>query len=364
MNYNIKYEDLAQLNEPFKDQFIKDFKDVLDSGWYILGNKVKSFEDEFANFCKSNHCIGLASGLDAITLSLDAFDLPEGSEIIVPSNTYIATILSIVQLGFKPILVEPNIATYNIEASAISEKITINTSAIIVVHLYGKCCKMDEIIELAQKHKLKVVEDCAQAHGAKYKGKMTGTFGDTGAFSFYPTKNLGALGDAGAVTTNSELINTKLRTLRNYGSNKKYYNEVIGYNSRLDEVQSAFLSTKLKSLDKINEHKRKLASIYSHKLADKFIKPVVQSDYHDVYHIYNIRIDRRDALKEYLANRGITTEIHYPVAPSHQVAMKGIIDKQYCPIANEIHKTTLSLPISYFHTEQDVEYVCGIMNSF
>jgi dTDP-4-amino-4,6-dideoxygalactose transaminase len=223
---------------------------------------------------------------------------------------------------------------------------------------------MDGISEVAERYGLKVIEDCAQSHGAKYKGKMAGTFGHTGAFSFYPTKNLGALGDAGAIVTQDADLSTQLRVLRNYGSNKKYYNEVVGYNSRLDEVQAAFLITKLKSLDTINSHKRKLADIYHASLSDRFIKPMVEADSYDVYHIYNIRCDKRDELKAYLLEKGIATEIHYPVAPVRQKAMKGVIDEQDCPVSEEIHQTTLSLPISYFHSPADIEYVCKQVNSF
>lgn len=360
----IEYENLAKLNKPFFEEYEKAFKETLESGWYILGNKVQTFEKEFATYCETKHCVGLANGLDALMLALKAYNFEKGTEVIVPSNTYIATILSIVQNGLTPVLVEPDITTYNIDSKKIEEKITSKTRAIMVVHLYGKMCEMDSINSIAKKNNLKVIEDCAQSHGAKYKNKKAGNWGDFGAFSFYPTKNLGALADAGATTTNDDQLCEAIKTLRNYGSKQKYYNEVVGYNSRLDEVQAAFLSVKLKALDKINEHKRKLADLYLKNLKSDFIKPVVHPDYFDVYHIFNIRHSKRDALKEFLLKNEIKTDIHYPVAPNKQKAMMGILDKQSTPIAEEIHQTTLSLPVSYYHTEQDILKVIETMNKF
>lgn len=363
-NTVIDYENLAQLNAPFFEEYTKAFDKVLKSGWYILGQAVKTFEEEFASYNNAKHCIGLASGLDAITLAIASFNFEQGSEIIVPSNTYIATILSVMQNGMKPVLVEPNISTYNIDPSKIEEAITSKTKAIVVVHLYGKACEMDPILALCKKYNLKLIEDCAQSHGATYKNKITGTFGDFGAFSFYPTKNLGALGDAGAVVCNNEDSANAIRKLRNYGSTVKYYNDVIGYNSRLDEMQAAFLSVKLKRLNEINIHKRKLAAIYLNNLKSDFIKPVTHPDYVDVYHIFNVRHPKRDALKQYLLDNNIKTEIHYPVSPSKQLALKGKLDKTDFPISEEIHATTLSLPISFYHTEQDVNRVVEVMNKF
>jgi dTDP-4-amino-4,6-dideoxygalactose transaminase len=302
--------------------------------------------------------------LDALILALKAFDFPKGSEVIVPSNTYIATILSIVHNGLTPVLVEPDIATYNINPKKIDEQITSKTVAIMVVHLYGKVCEMDSINAIAQKHNLKVIEDCAQAHGAKYKNVKAGNWGDAGAFSFYPTKNLGAVADAGALTTNDDQIADAVKMLRNYGSKTKYYNEVVGFNSRLDEVQAAFLSVKLKHLDEINTHKRKLAALYLRNLKSDFIKPLVHPDSEDVYHIFNIRHPKRDALKDFLLKNEIKTDIHYPIAPNKQKAMIGILDGCNTPIAEEIHNTTLSLPISFYHTEQDVLNVIEVMNKF
>lgn len=360
----IEYENLGKLNKPFFEEFEKVFKQTLESGWYILGDKVKSFENEFSDYCQTKHCVGLANGLDALTIALHAFNFEKGSEVIVPSNTYIATILSIVQNGLIPVLVEPDITNYNIDPKKIEEKITSKTCAIMVVHLYGKVCEMDSINTIAKKHDLKVIEDCAQAHGAKYKSIKAGNWGDISAFSFYPTKNLGAIADAGAITTNDEQLAETIRTLRNYGSNVKYHNDLVGFNSRLDEIQAAFLSVKLKQLDEINGHKRKLANLYLQNLKSDFIKPHVHSDYFDVYHIFNIRHPRRDDLKEYLLKNEIKVEIHYPLAPNKQKAMMGILDKQPTPIAEEIHNTTLSLPISYFHTQEDILKVIDVMNKF
>jgi len=325
---------------------------------------VQTFEKEFAAYCNTKHCIGLANGLDALILALRAFNFPKGAEVIVPSNTYIATILSIVHNDLKPILVEPDITTYNIDSKKIEEKITSKTAAIMVVHLYGKMCEMDSINAVAKKHNLKVIEDCAQAHGATYKNVKAGNWGNFGAFSFYPTKNLGAIADAGAMTTNNDALADTIKTLRNYGSKIKYYNELVGYNSRLDEVQAAFLSIKLKHLNKINEHKRKLAGLYLQYLKSDFVKPIVHADYYDVYHIFNIRHKKRNELKDYLLKNDIKTDIHYPLAPNKQKAMIGILDNQDTPIAEEIHQTTLSLPISFYHTEQDILRVIEVMNKF
>lgn len=360
----IEYENLGKLNAPFLHQFREAFERVQNSGWFILGKEVAAFEKEFAEYCGSKSCVGVANGLDALVLALKALDLNQGDEVIVPSNTYIATILAIVQCGLKPVLAEPDVHTYNIDPLNIEKAITPKTRAIMPVHLYGKCCDMKRIMQIAQQHQLKVIEDAAQAHGASQFGVRAGNFGHLAAFSFYPTKNLGALGDAGAVTSSDETLVAKIQMLRNYGSSKKYYNDVVGYNSRLDELQAAILREKLKSLDLINIHKRKLADIYHHRLKSDFILPVRQENYFDVFHIYNVRHERRDKLRSYLLENSIATEIHYPVAPVDQEAMKGILDHFDCRIAKEIHQTTLSLPISFFHTERDIEKVVDIMNSF
>lgn len=359
----IEYENLAKLNQPYFEEYKNAFNNVLESGWFILGANVKRFEEEFAEYNNVKYCVGVASGLDALILAIKALDIEDGSEIIVPSNTYIATILAIIHSGHIPVLVEPNITTYNIDTNKIEEAISSKTKAIMIVHLYGKVCDMDSILDICRRHKLYLIEDCAQAHGAMYQGKKAGSFGDMAAFSFYPTKNLGCLGDGGAVTTNNPIFDEKVRMLRNYGSSKKYYNQYIGYNSRLDEVQAAFLSIKLKHLDEINEHKRTLASIYSKNLKSDFIIPVQEDDFFDVFHIYNIRHKQRDDLKEYLLKNNIKTEIHYPVAPNKQKALEFLKHLNY-PISEEVHATTLSLPISTFHTKDDIYRVVEVLNKY
>jgi len=360
----IEYENLGKVNQLFAEEYTDVFQQVVKSGWYILGAKVKQFEQEFSKYCGTGFCCGTANCLDALILSLKAFQFEPGDEVIVPSNTYIATILAIVHSGLKPILVEPDIQTYNIDPNKIAEKISPSTKAILVVHLYGKVCEMDKIMAIANNHSLKVIEDCAQAHGASFKGVKAGNFGHFGAFSFYPTKNLGALGDAGAITTNDNELYNIVNTLRNYGSKIKYQNELVGYNSRLDELQAALLIVKLKQLDMFTQHKRKLAELYSEGLKSEFIKPAKHPDHYDVYHIYNIRHDERDKLRDHLLKKGVKTEIHYPIAPNKQQAMKGILDEQLTPIAEEIHLTTLSLPISFFHTQSDIEKVIKAANEF
>jgi dTDP-4-amino-4,6-dideoxygalactose transaminase len=318
-----------------------------------------------------DHCIGVASGLDALILAIKAFEFESTAEIIVPANTYIATVLAIIHAGLNPVFVEPERCSYNIDPEEIAKHITANTRAIIAVHLYGKPCAMDQIMRIADANGLKVIEDCAQAHGAMFNGKKTGSFGHCNAFSFYPTKNLGGLGDGGAVTTNDSELADKIRKLRNYGSAKKYYNEIAGYNSRLDEIQAAFLSVKLPYLDLINKHKRKLAEIYNREISDKFVKPVILPNHHDVYHIYPIRHQKRDELREYLLQNGIKTEVHYPVAPLNQAALNNLRGKvyklpepHYYPISNEIHNTVLSLPLSFIHSETEIHFVAETVNRF
>lgn len=360
----IEYENLGKLNEPFIDNYRESFENLLKSGWYILGKEVEKFENNFAAYCQTRYCVGVANGLDALTLALKVFQFKIGSEVIVPSNTYIATVLSVLNSNLQPVLAEPNPETYNIDPREIEKVISKNTVAIIPVHLYGKMCQMDEINALAKKYNLKVIEDCAQAHGAKFKGRKAGSFGDFGAFSFYPTKNLGALGDAGCLNTDSEILARAIRMFRNYGSEKKYHNEVCGINSRLDEIQATFLNVKLAALEMINGHKRKLAQLYNEGLKQDFIKPKVHEDFQDVYHIYPVRHPKRDDLKDYLLKNGIKSEIHYPVPPNKQKAMAGILDHCHCPISEEIHTTILSLPISLIHTETEIRKIIEIMNKF
>lgn len=362
---SIPYENLAEVNRPFFHALSKISKGVIEKGWYVLGENVTNFEKEFAAFCGSKHCIGLASGLDALTLSLIALDLKPGSEVIVPSNSYVASVLSILHAGLTPVLVEPDLKTYNLDPQRVEDAITAKTVAILPVHLYGKISPMNEIKFLAQKYNLKIVEDCAQAHAAKIKNSgIAGTYGDLGAYSFYPTKNLGALGDAGAVITDDDVLAEKLRYLRNYGSKVKYYNEYVGFNSRLDEIQAAFLRVKLEKLNEITEYKRALADLYHEHLEEHVVKPVRNDDYYDVFHIYNIRHPRRDELKDFLKKEGVMSEIHYPVPPHKQNALSSHYKEISFPISEEIHRTTLSLPISYCHTKKDIMTVIELVNAF
>lgn len=358
----IEYENLSKLNKEFELEFQEKFHYFLEEGWYILGKGTQNFEKEFANFLSAKECIGVGNGLDAMVIALKVLGFPIDSEIIVPSNTYIATILAVIQAGYKPVLVEPDINTYNIDPFKIEEKISNKTKAILTVHLYGKSCDMDPILEICNKYQLQLLEDCAQSHGALYKNQCTGTFG-IGCFSFYPTKNLGALGDGGAIVLNNSELARKIRAFRNYGSEIKYENIYLGVNSRLDELQAIFLSVKLRHLNRINNHKIKLANLYFKNLSSSVIKPLINSNYKDVYHIFNIRHPKRDELREHLLNKNIKTEIHYPIPPHQQQALKGYFVEEY-PISEEIHKTTLSLPISYFHSKEDILNVIEEVNSF
>ncbi len=360
----VEYENLGKLNKPFFEEYQQKFTQVMESGWYILGKEVKSFENAFAEYVGVKHCIGLASGLDALILALKALDLPPKSEVIVAANAYVACILSIIDAGHIPVLVEPDINHSNIDVSLIEQKITSQTKVIMPVHLYGYPCDMEAICGLAKQYNLHIIEDCAQAHGAKYFDKQVGTFSTISTFSFYPTKNLGALGDAGAVLTNDDTLATKLRALRNYGSHVKYHNDYIGMNSRLDEVQAGFLNVKLPALDLINDHKRSLAAIYDEHLDKRYQKPSHQPGYHGVYHIYNVYYEKRDKLRDFLKQYEISTEIHYPIPPYRQKALTGMFNPNEFPLSDKMHASTLSLPISYFHTKEDILIVCEIMNQF
>lgn len=357
----IEYESLAESNFRFMQELEQAASRVIRSGWYVLGKEVAAFEEEFAAYVGAKHCIGVGNGLDALILSIEALDLPPGSDIMVASNTYIATILAIVRAGHVPVLVEPELNTFNLDPACLPAAMTAETRAICVTHLFGKSCRMDAIGAFAREHGLKLVEDCAQSHGAKLNGQMTGTFGDVGCFSFYPTKNLGAIGDAGAVVTDDDALANRLRHTRNYGSKQKYVNEYVGTNSRLDELQAAFLRVKLRQLDAMTEHKRALAQIYFAELPEWMIKPVCRQDEYDVYHIYGIRHPQRDALRAWLLENGVKTEVHYPIPPHRQKAMQGIISGSY-PIAEELHATELSLPISVGHTLEQVKKVCAFLN--
>lgn len=357
----IEYENLSRSNSPYFEELEKATSRVIRSGWYVLGNEVEEFEAEFASYVGAKHCIGVANGLDALILSIEALDLPRGSEILVASNTYVATILAILRAGYKPLLVEPEIETYNIDPSKLKYSLTKNTRAICVTHLFGKSCRMDAITSFASEHGLKLVEDCAQSHGARYNNQMTGTFGGAGCFSFYPTKNLGAVGDAGAVVTNNDEVADRLRHLRNYGSKQKYVNEYVGFNSRLDELQAAILRIKLRHLDDLTQYKRDLADYYFTHLPEWLILPRRRKEEYDVFHIYAVRNSQRDALRQWLLEKGVKTEVHYPIPPHKQRAMQGVLTGNY-PISEILHSQELSLPISYGHTLSDISAVCELLH--
>lgn len=359
----IEYESLARSNSAYMADLEDAAKRVIRSGWYVLGQEVSAFEAEFADYVGAKHCIGVANGLDALILAIEALDLPKGSDVLVASNTYIATILAIVRAGHQPVLVEPELETFNMDPAKLAGSMTPNTRAICVTHLFGKSCRMDAICAFAQEHGLKIVEDCAQSHGAKLAGQMTGNFGDAGCFSFYPTKNLGALGDAGAVVTNDDVLADRLRHTRNYGSKQKYVNDYVGVNSRLDEMQAALLRVKLRHLDEMTQHKRALAEIYFENLPGWLKLPRRHKDEYDVFHIFGVRHPRRNELRAWLLEQGIKTEIHYPIPPHRQKAMAGILTGSY-PIAEELHATELSLPISVGTEADDIRAIADAITRF
>jgi dTDP-4-amino-4,6-dideoxygalactose transaminase len=343
------------------------FSNVYDTNWYVMGNHVSQFEQEYALFNQTNYCIGVSNGLDALHLALKAVGVGAGDEVIVPSNTYIATALAVSYVGATPIFVEPNIETYNIDPKNIEAAITSKTKAIMPVHLYGQACEMEAIMQIAKKHNFYVIEDNAQAQGATYNGKTTGSWGHANGTSFYPGKNLGALGDAGAVTTNDQELATKIKMLGNYGSQKKYYNEVIGHNMRLDEVQAAFLSVKLKYLNKWTAQRQEIANWYENALKDvpQIILPKTAIHATHVYHLYVIRTPQRDELITYLNNKGIGTLIHYPIPPHLQGAYKELgFQKGDFPVAEELANTTVSLPVWYGITKKEVDEVASQIKTF
>ena len=362
----ISFLDLKAVNEQYITEIEKVLHKVIKSGWYILGTEVDLFEKEFAEYCGTDHCIGVANGLDALTIILKAYGIGEGDEVIVPSNTYIASVLSVSANGADPILVEPDIASYNIDPKKIEEKITSRTKAILAVHLYGQSADMNAINQIAEKYNLKVIEDAAQAHGATYTGKRTGNLGNAAGFSFYPGKNLGALGDAGAITTNDGQLAEKIRALRNYGSHVKYENLYKGVNSRLDEIQAAILRIKLKELDRENERRREIATYYlNHINNSKIILPkIVNRDLSShVWHLFVVRTKEREKLQSYLREKGIQTLIHYPVPPHKQQAYKEWSNLSY-PISEQIHNEELSLPISPVQSIETTRKIVEVINSF
>lgn len=360
----INFLNLHKINERFRNEIDERITQVLDSGWYILGEQVRVFEKNFANFCGVKHCIGCANGLDALNLIIKAYGFSTGDEIIVPANTYIASILAISQNGCKPVLVEPDINTYNINPDLIEEKITENTKAIMVVHLYGQAVEMEKIWQLAKKYNLKVIEDSAQAHGTIYKGKRAGNLGDASGFSFYPGKNLGCMGDGGCVTTNDDELAYRIRAIANYGSDYKYHHIFKGTNSRLDEIQAAVLDIKLKHLDEDNDRRREIAKFYRENIKNpNIILPQLKEEENHVWHIFAVRINDRDRLKKYLEGNGIETNIHYPTAPHKQECYKEWHHLSF-PVSEKIHKEILSLPISPVLTNEEVTKIVKVINDY
>lgn len=351
-----------ELNNDIREAFDR----VFTRSWYIEGVEDEAFEKAFADYCGTKYCVGVGNGLDALMLALKALGIGKGDEVIVPSNTYIATALAVTYVGAMPVFVEPDIRTFNINPELIETAITDKTKAIMPVHLYGQACDMDPIMEIARKHNLRVIEDCAQAHGATYKGQKVGTFGDAGGFSFYPGKNLGALGDAGAAVTNDKELADKIRALGNYGSDFKYHHIYKGNNSRLDELQAAFLATKLPHLERMNAERRRIATLYTAGIEnEKVITPYVPEYAVPVWHIYGIRCKERDALEKHLNDKGIGTNKHYPIPMHMQECYKDLnIQQGALPIAEEISATELSIPMYYGMTDEEVQYVIDAINEF
>jgi len=364
---SVPFLSFATMHEPIRDELLSAFEQVLDSNWFIMGNALEIFEKEYAAFNNVARTIGVSNGLDALYLSLKALGIGAGDEVIVPSNTYIATVLACSYVGAAPVFCEPDEKTFNLNPSAVAAAITEKTRAIMPVHLYGQSCAMDELMDIAKKHGLFVIEDNAQSHGSLFKSKITGSWGDLNGTSFYPGKNLGALGDGGAVTTNNDELAEKVRTLRNYGSSKKYYNEVIGHNMRLDELQAALLSVKLRSLDQWTRQRQEAALWYHDLLKDmnEIILPFVHPDATHVYHLFVIRTERRDELQQYLTGKGISTMIHYPVPPHLQQAYAHLgFQKGDFPIAERMADTCLSLPLFPGITYDMVKEVSDCLKSF
>lgn len=363
---NVPFVSFKPLEKELDKELRAAFDRVFENSWYIDGREDKAFEEAFAAYCHTNYCVGNGNGLDALMLALKALDIGEGDEVIVPSNTFIATALAVTYTGATPVFVEPDIRTYNINPALIEEKLTPRTKAIMPVHLYGQPCDMDPIMAIAKKHGLYVIEDCAQAHGATYKGRSIGSFGDAAGFSFYPGKNLGALGDAGATVTNSKELADKVRALGNYGSDYKYHHIYKGNNSRLDELQAAFLSAKLPLMDKVNENRRYIADRYLKGIQnDKIILPYVPDYALPVWHLFAVRCANRDALATFLSEKGIGTNKHYPIPMHLQDCYADLgIEAGSLPIAEEISSSELSIPMYYGMTDQEVQYVIDAINSF
>jgi dTDP-4-amino-4,6-dideoxygalactose transaminase len=356
----VPFLNLAPMHSSVKREMLNAFEEVYDSYWYIMGRQLERFEREYAAFNNTRYAVGVSNGLDALYLALKAIGIGEGDEVIVPSNTYIASLLAISYAGAKPVLVEPDAKTYNLDPLLIENSISSRTKAIMPVHLYGQACEMDKISDIAEKHGLQIIEDNAQAHGASFKGKLTGSWGIANGTSYYPGKNLGALGDGGAITTNDAEIAGKVRMLRNYGSREKYRNELPGHNMRLDEIQAAFLSIKLGRLNEWTSQRREISAIYEQELKGigDLVLPYIHPDATHVYHLYVVRSQRRDKLQKHLADNEIGTLIHYPIPPHMQEAYANLgYRKGDFPVAEEISDTCLSLPLWPGMTKDQVESV-------
>ncbi len=354
--------DLKRLNAPYQNAIEEALLRVARSGWYVLGNEVATFENNWAAYCQTDLCVGVANGLDALMLIFKGYDFASGSEVIVPANTYIASILAVVNAGLVPVLVEPNLESYNIDYEQIESKITLKTVAILTVHLYGKCVRADDIWHISRRHNLKVIEDAAQAHGAVYQGRKAGNLSDAAAFSFYPTKNLGALGDAGAVTTNDQTLANKIRSLRNYGSSQKYVNQYQGVNSRLDEIQAAILNVKLNYLNSENKKRQQIAQRYLSEIKNhNLVLPASNTAEFDAWHLFVVRHPQRDIFIKHLVNNGIEAAIHYPIAPHKQAALAEF-NHLYLPITEQIHREVLSLPLNPYLTNEEVQKVIDVCN--
>ncbi|HTA82767.1 MAG TPA: DegT/DnrJ/EryC1/StrS family aminotransferase [Bacteroidia bacterium] len=364
---NIPFFSFSRINSIERNEIFEQFKKVYDSQYYVLGTSVKQFEEQFAAYCGTHYCVGVGNGLDALFLSLTALDIGRGDEVILPSNTYIATVLAVSYVGATPVFVEPNEATFNINYKNIETAITSKTKAIIPVHLYGQACEMKQIMDIAERHSLFVIEDNAQSQGAMNNNKRTGSFGTLNCTSFYPAKNIGALGDAGAINTNDEKLKVKLHELRNYGSKVKYVNDVIGYNSRLDELQAAFLSVKLKYLEQWNRERQEVAAIYNSLLkgVGDILLPAVADNSTSVYHQFVIRTGKRNLLMEHLNKNGIGTLIHYPIPPHLQKAYSHLkYVKGDFPIAETMADTCLSLPVYPGLQKNEAEFIAETMKAF
>lgn len=360
----IPFSEFKILHNEIKQELINEFELVLDKSWFVNGDKVKEFEEKFAKYCGVDYCVGCGNGLEAIELILKGFGIKEEDEVIVCSHTFIASALAISKVGAKPIFVEPEMNYYLIDPNKIEEKITDKTKVIIAVQLYGQACQMDEINKIAKKYNLKVIEDAAQAHGALYNGKRVGSLADAAAFSFYPGKNLGALGDAGAVVTNDEKLANKVREYANYGASVKYHHNVKGTNSRLDELQAAFLIEKLQILDKTNDYRRKVAAKYLNGINNQnIVLPKVADINEHVWHLFVVRTSQRDYLQKYLQEKGIDTVIHYPI-PIHKQQAYSEYNELSLPNAEELANTVLSLPMYYGITDEEVEYIINCVNNY